>query len=259
MDAVDSQALWELKGVNRLGLGRPGAGGTSGQRLQLRLGGQARQVHEAGDNSSHRNNVSRGMELWSYVAYFWNSKVFRKAREHGVEDMELGNGRATWVGREGCTLFLYMGQCQQVFRKDLGVKSSLAVVRQVDSSKKGTGHGSWLGTQPRSTRHSRGIRYSLDWPRDDPGFRRWQEGWRGKNTFKRYSWEFPGGPMVWTPFTSKGLGSMPVQELRSHRLHGKAKKFFKKPNQTKTQQNKRKNSWSEEEETRVLIRYGRWF
>lgn len=88
------------------------------------------------------------------------------------EDMELGNGRATWVGREGCTLFLYMGQCQQVFRKDLGVKSSLAVVRQVDSSKKGTGHGSWLGTQPRSTRHSRGIRYSLDRPRDDPGFRR---------------------------------------------------------------------------------------
>ena len=39
--------------------------------------------------------------------------------------------------------------------------------------------------------------------------------------------------MVWTPFTSKGLGSMPVQELRSHRLHGKAKNFFKNKNPTK--------------------------
>ena len=127
MDAVDSQALWELEGVNRLGLGQPGAGGTSGQRLQLRLGGQARQVHEASDNSSQRNNVSRGMESSSYVAYFWNSKVFRKAREHGVGGHGAGQWEGNVGGQGGLHSILHVGQCQQVFRKDLGVKSSLAV------------------------------------------------------------------------------------------------------------------------------------
>lgn len=61
------------------------------------------------------------------------------------------------VGRRGLHSILYVGNASKL-QKNLGVKSSLAVVSQVDSSKKGTGHGSWLGTQPRSTRHSQGIR-----------------------------------------------------------------------------------------------------
>ena len=116
MDAVDSQALWELEGVNRLGLGQPGAGGTSGQRLQLRLGGQARQVHEASDNSSHRNNVSRGMESSSYVAYFWNSKVFRKAREHGVGGHGAGRTASTSVAGACLTVRISNESGDQILR-----------------------------------------------------------------------------------------------------------------------------------------------
>lgn len=84
MEAVDSQALWELEGVTRLGLGRQGAGGASGQRLRLRLGGQARQVHEAGDNSSHRTTCPG---VWSREA-MWH--ISGTARHSGRQENAVG-------------------------------------------------------------------------------------------------------------------------------------------------------------------------
>ena len=145
MDTVDSQALRELEGVTRLGLGRQGTRGTSGQRLRLRLGGQARQVHEAGDDSSHRTTCPG---VWSREA-MWH--IYGTAKHSGRQENTVGgHWGGQWEGKGGrgqgglgshapawqLDSILYMGQCQQVFRKDLGVKSSLAVVRWVGGRKK---------------------------------------------------------------------------------------------------------------------------
>ena len=199
MDTVDSQALRELEGVTRLGLGRQGAGRTSGQRLRLRPGGQARQVHKAGDNSRHRTTCPG---VWSREA-MWH--ISGTAKHSGRQENTVGgHWGGQWESKAGrgrgglgshapawqLDSILYTGQCQQVFRKD--------------RSKKQPGSGEVGGRQEESTGYepSRpGIRCSLDRPKDDPGFRRWQ-GWRGKNTFKRHSWEFPGSPVVRTLFTA---------------------------------------------------------
>ena len=94
--------------------------------------------------------------VWSREATWLISgtaKCSGKQENTAWEDTEGDNGRAK-RGAERAALYPIRGAMPASFRKDLGVKRSLAVVSQVDSSKKGTGHGSWLGMQPRSTRHS---------------------------------------------------------------------------------------------------------